>query len=92
MTKAVYRYSVIPSETWLNIHGVQGVASSNPAAPTNSFKHLGHSSEWPFCFYCHMLCPTPTLPPQIIFARKFAKSLLKDEITTSHLLSWTAEN
>jgi len=32
-------------------HGVQGVASSNPAAPTNGIKQSGHSSEWPFCLH-----------------------------------------
>ena len=34
--------------TKIYFYGVQGVASSNPAAPTNRIKHLGHSSEWPF--------------------------------------------
>jgi hypothetical protein len=29
---------------------VQGVASSNPAAPTIVIKHLGQSSDWLFCF------------------------------------------
>jgi hypothetical protein len=29
---------------------VQGVASSNPAAPTNGIKQLGQSSDWPFVF------------------------------------------
>jgi hypothetical protein len=31
-------------------NGVQVVASSNPAAPTNGIKHLGQSKDWPFCF------------------------------------------
>ena len=31
-------------------HGVQGVASSNPAAPTKRINELGQSSDWPFSF------------------------------------------
>ena len=37
-------------EAKIHQYWVQGVASSNPAAPTNGIKQLGHSSEWPFCF------------------------------------------
>jgi hypothetical protein len=33
-----------------HLHGVQGVASSNPAAPTIVIKHLGQSSDWLFCW------------------------------------------
>ncbi len=46
------------------LYGVQGVASSNPAAPTNRNKRLGHSKEWPFAFLllyliglCRAACP-----------------------------------
>jgi hypothetical protein len=31
-------------------YGVQGVASSNPAAPTIRIKHLDQSLDWSFCF------------------------------------------
>jgi hypothetical protein len=34
----------------LTLHGVQGVGGSNPLAPTKRIKHLGQSSDWPFCF------------------------------------------
>lgn len=32
------------------LYGVQGVASSNPATPTNRIKQIGQSSDWPFVF------------------------------------------
>ena len=44
-------------------HGVQGVASSNPAAPTNRIKYLGQSFDWPFCFLILIYSSTPTKVP-----------------------------
>ena len=47
------------AKTVIHSYGVQGVASSNPAAPTNRIKHLGHSSEWPFALlveFCDFGC------------------------------------
>ncbi|WP_298622253.1 hypothetical protein, partial [uncultured Zoogloea sp.] len=42
-----------------HLHGVQGVASSNPAAPTKESSKKGQSSDWPFCFV------PPISPPPV---------------------------
>ena len=34
----------------IHVYGVQGVASSNPAAPTNRIKHLANPLGLAFCF------------------------------------------
>ncbi|MEY4369396.1 MAG: hypothetical protein RL564_1346 [Pseudomonadota bacterium] len=45
------------------LHGVQGVASSNPAAPTNQIKDLGQPTGWPFCFFWLYLEKVPNKVP-----------------------------
>ena len=52
-----------PADTSLHVYGVQGVASSNPAAPTNGIKYLGQSFDWPFYFLIQNFSSTPTKVP-----------------------------
>jgi hypothetical protein len=42
---------------------VQGVASSNPAAPTNQIKDLGQPLGWPFCCFWPYLEKVPNKVP-----------------------------
>jgi hypothetical protein len=50
------------------LHGVQGVASSNPAAPTNRIKQLAQSSDWAFCFLGLIFEKCPTKCPTVLWA------------------------
>ena len=57
--------------------GVQGVASSNPAAPTKRINESGQSSDWPFSFMGGVLaflrgwvCSERFITPSVLLIKK----------------------